>query len=42
LRESPQGYPRRTVRWQTVDWVLPAVFVTIALVPVAFLLGRRR
>jgi hypothetical protein len=23
-----------------VDWVLPAVFVTIALVPVAYLLGR--
>ncbi len=23
-----------------VDWVLPAVFVTIALVPAAYLLGR--
>ncbi len=25
---------------ETVDWVLPAVFVTIALVPVAYLVGR--
>ena len=25
---------------ETVGWVLPAMFVTIALVPVAYLLGR--